>query len=80
VSTTVYFISTPSAPRSIAKTSMLCVLVPGFEKTVTALFFKKMRRRFYSKQRHVEAMIEESASRKTQNDPKEPFAVGWRSM
>ncbi len=79
-STTAYFIGTPSAPRSITQAIMLCAIVLGFERTVTALFSNKCVEDFIPKQRHVEVLIEQSASRKTQDDSKEPFAVGWRSM
>jgi hypothetical protein len=79
-STTAYFIGTPSTPRSITQAIMLCAIVLGFEKTVTALFSNKCVEDFIPKQRHVEVLIEQSASRKTPDDPKEPLAVGWRSM
>jgi len=80
VSATAYFISTPSAPRSITQAIMLCAIILGFEKTVTALFSNKCVEDFIPKQRHVEVLIEQSASRKSPDDSKEPFAVGWRSM
>lgn len=79
-STAMYFMSAPSAPRSVTQAIMLCVIVLGFKKIVTALFSNKCVEDFIPKQRHVEVRIEQSASRKLPYDSKEPFAVGWRSM
>ena len=79
-STTTYFISTPSAPRSIGQAIMLCAIILGYEKTVTALFSNKCVEDFIPKQRQVEVLIEQSASRKSSGDTKEPLATNWRSM
>jgi hypothetical protein len=79
-STTTYYISTPSAPRSITQAVILCAIILGFEKAVTALFSNKCIEDFIPKQRHVEVLVEQSASRKNQDDSKESLATGWRSM
>ena len=70
----------PSAPLSIAQAIILCAIVLVFKKIVTALFSNKCVEDFIPKQRHVEVQIDKSASRKFPYGPKEPFAVGWRSM
>ena len=79
-STAAYFASAPSAPRSITQAIMLCAIILGYEKTVTALFSNKCVEDFIPKQRQVEVLIEQSASRKSSGDPKEPLATNWRSM
>ncbi|MGD0571510.1 MAG: hypothetical protein ABSB11_00650 [Sedimentisphaerales bacterium] len=80
ISTTAYFIGAPSAPHSVIQAIILCAIVMGFEKMVVALFSNRCVEEFIPKQRHVEVLIEQSASRKTKDDSKEPFAAGWRSM
>ena len=79
-STTTYFISAPSAPRSITQAIMLCVIVLGFEKTVTALFSNRCVEDFIPKQRRVEVLTEQSAANKSSDDAKEALVTGWRSM
>jgi hypothetical protein len=79
-STTTYFVSAPSAPRSITQAIMLCVIVLGFEKTVASLFSNRCVEEFIPKQRHVEVLTEQSAANKSSDNAKEALATGWRSM
>ncbi len=79
-STAALLVSTPSAPRSIVQAIILCAMVLGYEKTVTALFSNKCVEDFIPAQRHIEVLIDQSASRKSPDCDKESHAKGWRSM
>jgi hypothetical protein len=79
-STAMYFVSSPSAPRSITQAIMLCAIILGYEKTVVALFSNKCVEDFIPKQRHVEVLTEQSAAKKSSDSAKEALATGWRSM
>jgi hypothetical protein len=79
-STAAYFMISPSAPRSITQAIMLCAIVLGYEKMVTAMFSSKCVEYFIPKKRHVDVMVEKSASNKSPDDNKESLATNWRSM
>jgi hypothetical protein len=74
-STAALFLSSPSAPRGITQAIMLCAIVLGYEKAVTALFSSKCVEDFIPKQRHVEVSID-----KSKDGSKDKLATGWRSM
>jgi hypothetical protein len=78
-STAAYFMSEPSAPRSIIQAVMLCAIVLGYEKMVTAMFSSKCIDDFIPTKRAVEVMVEKSPSSKKGED-KESLATNWRSM
>lgn len=79
-STTAYCISAPSAPRSITQAIMLCAIILGYEKMVTALFSNKCIEGFIPKQRHVEVLTEQSDTYKSADDSKVRFTASWHSM
>jgi hypothetical protein len=78
--TTAYFISSPSAPRSISQAILLCAIVLGYQKTVSSLFSTKCVEDFIPTQRHIEVMTDQSPSRKSSDGDRESLATGWRSM
>jgi hypothetical protein len=79
-SATAYFISSPSAPRSIVQAIVLCAIILGYEKTVTALFSNRCVEDFIPTQRHVEVLTDQSPSHRPSSDSEEALATGWRSM
>jgi hypothetical protein len=78
-STAAFLISAPSAPRSITQAILLCAIILGYEKTVTALFSNKCVEDFIPKQRRVEVLIDQSPAHWSSPEPEEMLATGWRS-
>jgi hypothetical protein len=78
--TTAYFISAPSAPRSIIQAIVLCAIILGYEKTVTALFSNRCVEEFIPTRRHIEVLTDQSPSHRSSSDSDEALATGWRSM
>ena len=74
-----FSLSSPSAPRSIVQAIILCAIVLGFEKMVTALFSNKCVEDFIPKQRRVEVLIDKSPSHRPLFDSEEALAISWRS-
>ena len=72
-------LSSPSAPRSIVQAIILCAIVLGFEKMVTALFSNKCVEDFIPKQRRVEVLIDQSPAHRSSPESEEMLATGWRS-
>jgi hypothetical protein len=79
-STAAYFVSSPSAPRSIIQATILCAIVLGYQKTVASLFSNACVEDFIPKKRHIEVRIDQSPSRQSSDNTKESLATGWRSM
>ena len=77
--TIAFSLSSPSAPRSIVQAIILCVIVLGFEKMVTALFSNKCVEDFIPKQRRVEVLIDQSPSHRRSTEFEDALATGWRS-
>jgi hypothetical protein len=78
--TTAYFISSPSAPRSISQAIILCAIVLGYQKAVSSMFSNKCIEDFIPKKRHIEVMTNQSSSQKLPINFKDALATGWRSM
>ena len=79
-STTAYFISAPSAPRSITQAIMLCAIILGFEKIVTALFSNKCVEDFIPVQRHVEVLADQLSEHRHSSESEDALTTGWRSI
>ena len=77
--TIAFSLSSPSAPRGIVQAIVLCAMVLGFEKMVTALFSNKCVEDFIPKQRRVEVLIDQSPAHRSAPKPEEMLATGWRS-
>ena len=77
--TIAFSLSSPSAPRGIVQAIVLCAIVLGFEKMVTALFSNKCVEDFIPKQRRVEVLIDQSPAHRSSLEPEEMLATGWRS-
>jgi hypothetical protein len=75
-----FSLSSPSAPRSIYQAIILCALVLGFQKLVTALFSSKCIEEFIPIERQVEVKIDQSASRRPSSESEGPPSGDWRSM
>ena len=75
-----FFLSSPTAPRNIYQAIVLCAIVLGFQKLVTALFSGRCVEDFIPIQQQIEVLVEQSPSRKPQVDAPELLAPNWRSM
>jgi hypothetical protein len=78
--TAMYFISSPSAPRGIIQAIILCAMILGYEKTVTALFSNKCVEEFIPKKRRVEVLTDQSPSHRPSSESEDALATGWRSI
>ncbi len=69
-----YFISSPSAPRSITQAIALCGIILLYEKLVTALFSNMCIEDFIPKKRKIEMQHNQT------NENDKGFVRDWRSM
>jgi hypothetical protein len=74
-----FLISSPHAPRSLSQAIVVCIIVLVFEKLATAMFSGKCVEEFIPKQRHVEVLLDQSPTHRSEPETEEMLCTGWRS-